>query len=102
MSTIERSIGIQRPRVAGGWRSALVGIALVVSLATGFGLGRIAAGGDVVEVPSVPGSSLHGTQGPGHVPRHRTEQVDGNVHAAGTPGLRLSSLAPVPVGKDSR
>ena len=102
MSTIERSIGIRRPGVAGGWRSALIGIALVVGLATGFGLGRTAAGGDAVEVPSVPGSSLHGTQGPGHVPRHWTDQVDESGDAAGTHALRLSSLAPSPAGKDSR
>ena len=79
----------------------VVVVALLVGLATGFGLGRTATSSDSV-APGIPASSVHGTQGPGHVPRHWTDRVDGDMHAAGTHAVPFSWSAPSPTGKDQR
>ena len=101
MSTIERSISTHGSGAWEGWRAVVVVVALVVGLATGFGLGRTATSSDSV-APGIPASSVHGIQGPGHVPRHRTARVDGDMHVAGPHAVPFSWSAPSRTGKDER
>ena len=87
MSAIEHTISAGGRESPGRLRHILVAAVLVVGSVTGFGLGRATGSGGSTIAPAWP-VTVVGDQGPGHVPRHWTDQFGRTCSPPGSRPVR--------------